>query len=168
MLLMAATLAVAAAVSEQPRPFEAGIEFPAADTRDRIDYPLGRDLVVRARRQFSSGRRPMGWSIQAVDRRLADSPNFLFDCRCGHGAHPTDLLAWHLLDPEAASVIGPLTERILPVWGYPYELRVRCIGCEGEGDDVLSAHFVKGTIQVGWRRLAESNPRQRGPSEFPP
>jgi hypothetical protein len=101
-----------------------------------------------------------------VDKRLVDSPNFLYDCLCGHGPHPTHLFAWHLLNPEAVANIGPLSERILPVWGYPYDLRVRCTGCLAQGDDPTTAHFIGGTIEISWRLLAQSNARQKRLSDL--
>ena len=165
MLAIALFVAFAPAPAEREA-FEHGVEFSVLDARDRIDYPLGPDLVVRARREVDSRGTHMGWVLKAIDRRLEESPNFLYDCLCGHGAYPTDLLAWHLVSPEAVANVGPLTERILPVWGYPYELRVRCADCEAQAGDPLSPRFLKGTIQISWRRLAESNPRQKRLSDF--
>src|SRR5262245_14618542 len=150
-----------AARHEQRGAFASGLRFAATDVRSRIEGSLGRDLVVRAVREVDAEGRHAGWYLEAVDRRRADSPNFLYECLCGHGPQPTDLLAWHLLQPDAVANLGPLAERRLPVWGYPYELRVRCEDCAAEGDGVTDARFVKGTIEIGWRHLAESNPRQK-------
>jgi hypothetical protein len=143
-----------------------GMEFSAVDSRDRIDYPLGPDLIVRVHHERSAQGNLMGWWVEAIDRRLSESPNFLYECLCGHGPHPTDLLAWHLLRPAAVANIGPLSERVLPVWGYPYELQVRCRGCEAEGDGSLTSRFTTGTIEVNWRRLPQSNPDRRATQRF--
>jgi hypothetical protein len=154
------------AACEEPQPaFNSGFEFSAVDARERIDYRLGRDLIVRVHRQANAQGIHIGWWLEARDRRLPRSPNLLYECLCGHGPQPADLLAWHLLTPSAVGHIGPLSERILPVWGYPYDLQVRCKGCEAQGDGALSAHFVRGRIEIGWRRLARSNPRQERTSE---
>jgi hypothetical protein len=169
-LLFAVALlgAVPNASGGERRPaFASVLRFSATDTRDRIEGSLGRDLLVRARRDVDAEGRPAGWYLEAVDRRRPDSPNFLYECLCGHGPQPMDFLAWHLLQPDAVAHLGPLTERRLPVWGYPYELRVRCEDCEATGDDAATdARFVKGTIEVGGRLLAESNPRQKRPADF--
>jgi hypothetical protein len=163
-ILVAAVLlggAEAEAPTTAQRSFSHGTEFAATDPREQIEYALGRDLVIRAHREQNAQGVHTGWWLEAVDRRLPDSPNFLYDCLCGHGPHPTQLEAWHLLRPEVVANIGPLSERILPVCGYPYELRVRCVGCAAEGDDATAAHFTNGTIEVTWRLLRQSNARQK-------
>jgi hypothetical protein len=168
-LVVVAYLAVSTpqVMSEPLQPlFRRDTEFSAVDPRDRIDYALGRDLVVRAHRELGAQGTRMGWRLGAVDRRLGDSPNFLYECLCGHGPHPTDILAWHLLKPGDVASVGSLSERILPVWGYPYELQIRCTGCEAEGDGPLSARFIGGTIEINWRRLPLSNPRQKRRADF--
>jgi hypothetical protein len=143
----------------------ATMRFEVLDSRKRIDRALGRDLVIRAHREEDARGTHMGWRLEVVDRRLEESPNFLYECLCGHGPHPTDLFAWHLHRPDAVANLGPLSERVLPVWGYPYELRVRCEGCEVEASEE-TARFTRGTIEIGWKRLATSNPRPRTLSSF--
>ena len=154
------------APATRPQPFSPGIEFAATDPRGEIEYALGRDLVIRAHREQNAQGVHTGWWLEAADRRLPDSPNFLYDCLCGHGPHPTQLEAWHLQRPEVVANIGPLSERILPVWGYPYELRVRCVGCAAEGNDAMAARFSSGTIEVSWRLLRQSNARQKRLSDL--
>jgi hypothetical protein len=102
----------------------------------------------------------MGWDFSAVDRRLKDSPNFFYDCRCGHGPRLNDLYAWHF-----AETYYPGDRRVLSIYGYPLVVSVRCAGCEvtGKGADV---RFSAGIVEVGWRRLKESNPRQVGIAEM--
>lgn len=139
------------------------LRFDVLDPRTQIEHAIGRDLVLRAHREQDAGGTHIGWWLEAVDRRLDRSPNFLYECLCGHGPHPTDLMAWHLQEPDG--VAGPLSGRVLPIWGYPYALRVRCEGCEVEAAGE-AVRFTSGTIEIGWQRLATSNPRQRTLSSF--
>ena len=120
------------------------------DVLDKMDFslPLGRDIVLNVSRDGTTG-----WYLTATDRRLPNSPNFFYDCLCGHGPRPHEMYAWHFVDMYFPS------DRILPIHGYPLEVRVRCLECKVEksGQDV---HFVSGKIEVSWRRLPASNPRQ--------
>lgn len=133
--------------------FERVLAFTVTDTRDSFTVALGRDVVLRADRETDSAGRHMGWYFSATDRRLAGSPNFFYDCLCGHGPRPNDLFAWHFVERLYPG------DRILPVYGYPMEVRVRCLNCEVAGAGAES-HFVAGAVEVSWRRLAESNRRQ--------
>ncbi|MGH2402982.1 MAG: hypothetical protein ACRDGN_00825 [bacterium] len=74
-----------------------------------------------------------------------DSWNLLYHSRAWHGPYPTDILAWiheRQFYPD---------ERILPVYGHPYEIRIRLVDgpTAGVGDD---AEFVAGIVEVAWRR----------------
>jgi hypothetical protein len=146
-------LAVGACATLAAADFAPLLEFPVTDERARMEAPLGRDLVLRIGRAKDSEGRLMGWDFNAVDRRLAQSPNFFYECLCGHGPRPHDLYAWHFVEKYYEG------DRVLPVYGYPIEVRVRCLDCEVAGTGA-AAHFVSGTVEVGWRRLSESNPRQ--------
>jgi hypothetical protein len=74
-------------------------------------------------------------------RRLGDYPNFLHDCE--------------MLYPP---------KRVLPV--YPFEIRVTCKDCRIDGDTAADAHFTAGVVEVTWRRLPKSNPRQSSLADF--
>jgi hypothetical protein len=93
-------------------------------------------------------------------RRLGDYPNFLYDCLCGHGPRPNDLYAWHFRE-----MLYP-PKRVLPVYGYPFEIRVACKDCRIDGDTAADAHFTAGVVEVTWRRLPKSNPRQSTLADF--
>jgi hypothetical protein len=47
------------------------------------------------------------------------------------------------------------------VYGYPLEVRVRCLECEVEGQDGADARFIRGTVEVSVRRMEKAYPRQR-------
>ena len=144
-----AVLLLAGSAAAPGADFKPAVEFPVTDAREELTVPLGRDIVLHIKREAASA----GWYLSATDRRLPDSPNFFYQCLCGHGPQPHELLAWHFLEMYYPG------ERILSVYGYPLEVRVRCAGCEVAGS-VAEAHFVRGTVEVSWRRLAQSNPRQ--------
>ena len=93
-------------------------------------------------------------------RRLGDYPNFLYDCLCGHGPRPNDLYAWHFRE-----MLYP-PKRVLPVYGYPFEIRVACKDCRIDGDTAADAHFTAEVVEVTWRRLPKSNPRQSTLADF--
>ena len=40
---------------------------------------------------------------------------------------------------------------MLPVYGYPYEIRIRLVDCRTAGSGA-NAVFAAGTIEVAWRR----------------
>ena len=159
-LLVVGALAVEGwPIAAAPR-YAPALKFDAASTQKSLEYALGRDLVVRVRRAVDAQSRHMGWDLTATDRRLPESPNFLYECLCGHGPRAFDLYAWHFQSPQPFDGPNRPTDRILPIYGYPFELRVVFgdVRVEGGSEDV---RFVSGTIGVEWRRLAESNPRQR-------
>jgi hypothetical protein len=131
------------------------LQFPATDERVEFFVPLSRDVVLHVRRAGDVHGLHMGWDLRAVDRRLKESPNFFYECLCGHGPRPHDYYAWHF-----AAHYYP-QERQLSVFGYPLEVRVRCPDCQVSGQVGTDARFVHGTIEISLRRLATSNPRQR-------
>lgn len=135
--------------------FAPALRFPADDTRTEHTYALGRDLVLHARRAVDAQGTALGWDLLVVDRRLPHSPNFFYECLCGHGPRPHDYYAWHF-----AQAYFP-AERVLPVFGYPFEVRVSCEGCQVAGTEATAFRFSSGTIQIGWRRLAVAYPRQQ-------
>ena len=140
--------------------FQVVLQFSATDVRAEFSVPLSRDVVLEIRRTVDAQGRHMGWDLSARDQRLPGSPNFFYDCLCGHGPRPHDYYAWHFV-----SQLYP-HERRLPVYGYPLEVRVRCPDCQAIGTDGTDARFVEGNIEVSVRRLASSNPRQQRISDI--
>ena len=123
--------------------FAVAIRFSVTDTTALFERPLGSDLRIRVRREH-----PMGWVVTATSERPGDDPpNLLYHSPSWHGPYPTDVFAW-----SYRSRLFP-DERVLPVRGHPYEVRIRLIDCRtsSTGDD---ATFESGTIEVSWRRAA--------------
>jgi hypothetical protein len=147
----AASLAAQPPASDKAR-FATALSFPVTDTTRMFEYPLDSLLVIRVFRQVDAESRHMGWWV-AVMRTPTDRGGFnlLYHSRSWHGPYPTDLYAWHWAKTRFPN------ERILPVHGYPYEVRVRCHGCETGGEE-QGAHFTEGVVEVGWRRLPRPNP----------
>jgi hypothetical protein len=130
------------------------LRFPVTADRDTFSVGLSRDVLLNIGRSVDVHGHRMGWDLAAVDRRLNGHPNFFYDCLCGHGPRPNDLYAWHFASHQYPS------ERRLPVYGYPLEVRVRCQDCEVREVGRQDVEFVSGTVEIGLRRLAKSNPRQ--------
>jgi hypothetical protein len=128
--------------------------FDAADVRQEFLVPIARDVVMRVRRAVDAHGNHFGWDLSATDRRLNKEANFFYHCLCGHGPRPHDLYAWHFVENYFPA------ERILPVYGYPYEVTVRCVDCEVNGRKYTEARFTRGTVEIWVRRLKVSNPKQ--------
>jgi len=122
------------------------LSFPVTDTQPRHDAVLNRRLVLCLHRRLHANGTQMGW-YAAVYRRPAQdtSRNLLFHSLAWHGPYPTDLLAW--LHAEAYYP----DDRVLPVYGEPFELRLVCRICRTAGDSTF-VHFSSGTVEVGVRR----------------
>ena len=121
---IALQLAALAALSADPSGFRVLLRFPVTDTTALFERALGGDLLVQVRREVDAYGAPGGWYLTVVRRPAQpDSPNLLYHSRSWHGPYPTDVFAW-----IHAQQYFP-DERFLPVYGYPYELRVRCDGC---------------------------------------
>ena len=147
-------LLLSASAGQQADPYKLAVRFSVTDT-SAFTFDLGRDLIVKATRAVNADGTHFGWDLAVHDRRLPNSPNFFYDCLCGHGPRPNDLYAWHFKHPTDYPA-----ERTFPVYGYPYTVRVECEKCDVAGVDDTSARFVSGTVLISWRRLPESNPRQ--------
>jgi hypothetical protein len=147
-------LLLLAAAPAQQDGFKVLLEFPVTDGTAEFSRSLSRDVLLQVRRATDARGLHMGWDLSANDRRMKRPANLFYECLCGHGPRLHDFYAWHLVTNHYPS------ERRLPVYGYPLELRVRCPDCEaiGQGAD---AHFVRGNVQIALRRLPVSNPRQR-------
>jgi hypothetical protein len=134
-------LAVGQGAPHDTTAFAVILRFDVTDTTPSFERPLGSSLLLRVRRE---SRR--GWVVSVVRRSSEpDQPNLLYHSRRWHGPYPTDVLAWSFQRQYFPN------ERILPVYGYPYEVRIRLIDCRtsGSADDVV---FVAGTIELAWRR----------------
>jgi len=140
--------------------FQVVLQFAATDVRAEFSVPLSRDVVLTVGRSVDAQGRHMGWDLSARDQRLAESPNFFYDCLCGHGPRPQDYYAWHFVSKYYPH------ERRLAVYGYPLEVRVRCPDCQAIGTDGNDARFVEGNIEISVRRLASSYPRQQRISDI--
>jgi hypothetical protein len=150
-LLLAAPLAAQTPATDTAR-FTPALRFSVTDTTRLFEVRLDSTLVVRVSRQVDSESRHIGWRVAVMRTPIerGNLLNLLYHSRYWHGPYPTDLFAWHWGQTRFPE------ERILPVYGYPYKLRVRCPGCEtaGQGADI---RFTRGVVEVGWRRLSRPN-----------
>lgn len=71
-----------------------------------------------------------------------------------------------LLTAVVVGVSARPSERILPIYGYPLEVRVRRVDCSVIGSGGTEARFTAGTVEVGLRRLAAPNHRQSRVSDI--
>ena len=133
-------LALVRPPAQDSTPFTVALRFDVTDTTATFERPLGDSLVLRVRREGSSG-----WIVSVVPRSSPDEPNLLYHSLRWHGPYPTDVLAW---SSQRGYFPG---ERLLPVYGYPYEIRIRLIDARTTGSGG-SAVFEAGTIDVAWRR----------------
>jgi len=149
---MSILLAPDAIGAQKPRPFVSAFQFDVSDTTALREVALDRRLVLRVRREAEARGPAMGWSV-AVSRRptTPESSNLLYHSRTLHGAYPSDLFAWHLRTHWFPDL------RTLPVYGYPFEVEIRCDRCTVSGDS-SEARFSSGTVRVRWRSLPRANP----------
>ena len=147
-------------------PGETLLTFSINDAREEFVANAGPDLVMHVRRAVDAHGHHFGWDLSITDRRLKTYANFFYECLCGHGPSAHDLYAWHFgdngatLSPQARAHLYP-AERRLPVYGYPFDITVRCVGCEINGQKYTEAEFTKGSVEISARRLPARNPRQR-------
>ena len=128
------------------------LSFPVTDTVDVHTAPLGSRLIVRVGHEADADGTSLGWYAGVYRLPLEPaSRNLLYHSLRWHGPYPTELFAW-----SHRSGYFP-DDRILPVYGWPYDLRLVCRACVTEGDSAL-AHFTAGTVEVAWRRLPHPNP----------
>jgi hypothetical protein len=130
------------------------LRFAVTDTTPLFERALSPALLVQVRREADAHDVGGGWSL-AVVRQPAqpESRNLLFHSWAWHGAYPTDLFAWIHEERYYPD------ERILPVYEYPFELRLRCERCV-TAKTARGGEFTTGTVEVGWRRLRD--PVHRG------
>ena len=121
--------------------FTVAMRFDVGDSTPSFERPLDSALALRVERVTE-----FGWIVSVTRRSTeADQPNLLYHSREWHGPYPTDVFAWSF-----ARRLFP-DERSLPVYGHPYEIRVRLIDCHASGSG-SDATFTSGTIEVAWRR----------------
>src|SRR3712207_653803 len=115
LLLAALVVCASAAASAQGRGRAAELSFSVTDERKVITRDMGGGLLLRAVKESSAGRRHFGWSVEVVRKpyRRA-SRNLLFRRGETHGAHPSQVFAWHVGARQFPA------ERELEVSGRPY------------------------------------------------
>ena len=156
--LLIVLLAVVGAAGSSPAsaaPPERTLRFDVTDQRDAVTRDIDSTLRLRVVRVPHSRVAHFGWEVQVVDRSAGTpAKNLLRHQTFSGGPHPTDVLAWISHERYFPD------ERILPVPGYPYEIRIRLIDCRTEqvGDDV---GFVSWSVEVTWRRLDLAANRDR-------
>jgi hypothetical protein len=128
------------------------LTFPATDTVSRYEATLGSQLVVHVVRMADVHDRHMGWFVAVYRRPVSkNSRNLLYHSLSWHGPYPTDLLAWIHRERYYPD------DRILPVHGYAYDVRLVCQDCAVAGDST-APYFTRGTIHVSSRRLKRAHP----------
>lgn len=137
------------------------LEFDVMAPDDAFSRTLQDGLKLRVERDRMTGASHTGWSVYVTRGHTGD--NLLYGMRNLHGPHPSHLLAWHFAGAEHYYD----STRILPVYGYPLELRLECQRCRVTPDHVQSPpdvvfrnEFTAGTVRIGVRRLASANPSQ--------
>ncbi|MGQ0835687.1 MAG: hypothetical protein ACT4O5_12365 [Gammaproteobacteria bacterium] len=93
-----------------------------------------------------------GWTVGVFRQPVTpETRNLLYHSQYFHGPYPMDVLAW-----IAAAKYFP-DERVLPIYGHPWEIRIRILDAltEGLGDE---ARIRAGELEVAWRKLARPNP----------
>jgi hypothetical protein len=150
---LSALLALRASGAQKTHEFVTAFDFDVSDTTERRSVSLDRQLELRVERYGALHQASaMGWTV-AVSRKPVTGDNrrnLLYHSRSLHGAYPTDLYAWQW----RTQLFGDV--RSLPVYGYPYEVEVRCERCTVAGDGT-DAYFTAGTVRVRWRTLPRAN-----------
>ena len=133
-----------------PRParrdaaFAVALRFSVLDSTPSFERSIGPGLRIQVRNDP-----PLGWAVSVVSSRPSskDPSNLLHHSRDWHGPHPSDVYAWSYASRFHSD------ERILSVFGRPYEVRIRLVDCRtsGAGEEAV---FVDGSIEVAWRRTS--------------
>jgi hypothetical protein len=148
----AALLPVLAAASLAAQPvgsdtlgFRPLLAFSVTDSVPVHEVRLPDGLVLRVRRQLHANGTPMGWYVAVHLLPASDtSRNLLYHSLAWHGPYPTDFLAWLHAEQYYPD------DRVLPVHGYPLELRLVCRHCATAGDSTFR-HFTTGTFEAAVR-----------------
>ena len=89
------------------------MSFEVTDPRDRIESPIGGELIA------SAVRLGHGWEIEVVERSAGERPaNLLYHSPAWRGPYPTQIMALHSGTRLFADV------RVLPVRGYSCEVEI--------------------------------------------
>lgn len=142
--------------------FRSLLIFDVMSTAAQFTKPVADHLVVHATRDRTIGLSHPGWDVSVQSARES-SDNLLYHSLQLHGPHPSQLLAWHFTDveesPQSSENSPGGAVRTLPVYGYPWEIRLECSGCRVRGADFL-VEFVSGSVRISARRLQRPNPPQ--------
>jgi len=142
--------------------FHSLLVFDVMSTSEQFAKPIAGPLVVRVARERAIGLNHYGWLVSVESPRSA-SGNLLYKSLHLHGPHPSELYAWHFTDieksPQTSGNSPGGSVRILPVYGYPWEIRLECSDCRVQ-EAKSGAEFVAGTVRIAARRLQRPNPPQ--------
>jgi hypothetical protein len=153
LLLVGAAPVGAQVVTDDTLGFRTILALAVTDTIRLHEVALSDALVLRVYREVDARGTPMGWNVAVYQRPASDtSRNLLYHSLAWHGPYPNDFLAW-IHDEQYYP-----DDRVLPVWGYPFELRLVCRACVTAGDSA-HRHFTAGTFEAGVRRLPGPVPR---------
>jgi hypothetical protein len=130
-------------------------DFDVMSMSQQFTRPIADHLQGRVSRDRVAGLEHAGWAV-SVSANGAASLNLLYHSLQLHGPHPSQLLAWHFAEGEYA----PDAPRLLPVYGYPWELRVECADCRVRRRG-FEAEFTSGRVRIAARKLREPNPPQQ-------
>lgn len=126
--------------------FALAIRLDVMDTVAVVERPLGSQLLLRVTREGYRSLEHFGWTVSVVRRPAREhSRNLLYHSRLWHGPYFTDVFAWIHAEGRMPD------ERILPVYRYPYELRIRLLDARTRGT-AEQTEFTGGTLEVAWRR----------------
>jgi hypothetical protein len=150
LLIAALALCASASAAAQARVSGGTLNFGVTDARRVITRDMGRGLLLRVVKESSVSQRHFGWSVEVVRKPYRrSSRNLLFRRGETHGAHPSQVFAWHVSEREFPP------ERELEVRGRPVLVRITLLDpvVEGEGPD---RHFASGEIRITWEPRREA------------
>jgi hypothetical protein len=163
---MLGTLVLAQPADERSSGYRTILQFDVMSTREIFTRTIAPGLQFRATHARAIGAAHYGWDL-SVARDNDGTTNLLYESLLMHGPQPFHLYAWHFAGGDYWGTDDP---RILPVYGYPWELRVDCVGCHVTGKDfqsqiaagqiVFQNEFTAGLVKIGLRHLTSANPRQ--------
>lgn len=146
LLLAALVVCASAAAPAQGRGGAGELSFKVTDGRRVITRDMGAGLLVRAVKESSAGEQHSGWSVEVVRKPYRrTSRNLLFRRGETHGAHPSQVFAWHVSERQFPP------ERELGVAGFPVTVRIALLDpvVEGEGP---GRRFTSGEVRITWWR----------------
>jgi hypothetical protein len=148
LFLAALVLCASAAASAQGRGQAGELSFGVTDGRRVITRDMGGGLLLRAVKESSAGHRHFGWSVEVVRRPYRRTSRNLLRRRTDtHGAHPSQVFAWHVGERQFPA------ERELEVSGRPLTVVIALVNPSVEGEGPAS-RFTSGEVRITWRRRA--------------